>query len=135
MSFEQILAVIGVVIVIGAFAFTVARKLPKRIRRSHYVRKWREIQKMCAHKDDWGHAIIHADMLLDEILTKKKVLGKTMGERMVSVQHNFSAHDAVWNAHKLANSVRQNTELKISQAKVKNALIAYGQALKDLGAL
>lgn len=135
MSPELIVGLGGAFIVAATLVVVTFRKLPKRIKSVYYVQKWREIQKMCGTKDDWGHAIIHADMLLDEILLKKKFAGKTMGERLVSAQKKFSSHDAVWNAHKFANSMRENVEQKVSESKVKEVLIAFRQALRDLGAL
>lgn len=135
MSPELMVALGGAIIVAITMVVVTFRKLPKRVKSVYYVQKWREIQKMCGIKDDWGHAIIHADMLLDEILLKKKFAGKTMGERLVSAQKKFSSHDAVWNAHKFANSLRENVEQKVSESRVKEALIAFRQALRDLGAL
>lgn len=111
------------------------RKLPKRIKTSHYVRKWRDIQKLCANKSDWSHAIVHADMLLDEVLKKRKIAGKTMGERMVNAQSKFSANDAIWTAHKLANTIRQDGVQKLSESAVKDTLVAFRQAMRDMGAL
>jgi len=135
MSPELIVAIIGAIIVVITFIVVVVRKLPKRVRSSYYVKKWREIQKMCSNKDDWAHAIIHADMLVDEVMIKKKVSGKSMGERMVSTQNSFSANDAIWNAHKLANNLRQNAEQRITEPKIKEALMSFRQAMRDLGAL
>lgn len=135
MSPELMIALGGATIVAITMVVITFRKLPKRIKSVYYVQKWREIQKMCGTKDDWGHAIIHADMLLDEILLKRKFAGKTMGERLVSAQKKFSSHDAVWNAHKFANSMRENVEQRVSETKVKEVLIAFRQALRDLGAL
>lgn len=135
MSPEFFIAIIGAVIILITLAIIVVRKLPKRVRANYYVKKWREIQKMCANKEDWAHAIIHADMLLDEILIKKKFVGKTMGERLVAAQKKFAQNNAVWNAHKLANSLRQDADQKITQPKIKDTLVAYRQALRDLGAL
>ncbi len=135
MSPELMVALGGAFIVAVTLVVVTFRKLPKRVKSVYYVQKWREIQKMCGTKDDWGHAIIHADMLLDEILLKRKFAGKTMGERLVSAQKKFSSHDAVWNAHKFANSLRENVEQRVSETRVKEALIAFRQALRDLGAL
>jgi len=135
MSPETIIAIGGGVIVVATLAAILAKKIPKRIKKNHYLVKWREIQKMCANKEDWGHAVIHSDMLLDEILIKKKITGKTMGERLVESQNKFSSNDSLWDAHKLANNIRQNAELKMDETKVKKTLVAYRQALRDLGAL
>ena len=135
MSPEAITVIGAVSIVILVGLFFIARKFPKRVKKSHYVKKWREIQKLCANKDDWPHAVVHADMLLDEVMKKKKIGGKTTGERMVNAQAKFSANDSVWNAHKLANSIRQEANKPITEATVKDTLISFRQALRDLGAI
>lgn len=135
MSPERIIAIIGVVIIIITTIIVVKRKLPNRIRSVHYVKKWRDIQKLCSNNDDWSHAIVHADMLFDEVLKKRKITGKTMGERMVNAQSKFSANDALWQAHKLANAIRQEGTQTLGETDVKEALVAFRQGLRDLGAL
>jgi hypothetical protein len=132
----EAITIIGVVsIFVLTTLFLLLRKFPKRVKSSHYIKKWREIQKLRANKDDWPHAVVHADMLLDEVMKKKKIGGKTTGERMVNAQGKFSANDSVWNAHKLANSIRQEAEKTITESVVKDTLIAFRQALRDLGAI
>ncbi len=135
MSPEMILAIAGGVIGVIGLLIIVVRKAPKRVKSTHYTKKWREIQRMCADKQDWNHAIIHADMLLDEVLEKKKTAGNTMGERMVAAQDKFTANDKLWVAHKLAVSLRDNGDKQVTQTVVKNALVTFRQALRDLGAL
>lgn len=134
MSAEKILAIVGVIIVLITLTVVIFNKLPKRLKTSMYIRKWRDIQKLCARSEDWSHAIIHADTLLDEVLRKRKVPGKTMGERMVNAQSRFTSNDSLWSAHKLANKVRQNNDLKLKDTDVKEVLTAYRQSLRDLGA-
>jgi hypothetical protein len=58
-----------------------------------------------------------------------------MGERMVAAQNNLSNNDAIWQAHKFANHIRHHPEDSLSEQAVKAALVAYRQALRDLGAL
>lgn len=135
MSLEMytIIGVVTLIVLIGILL--VGRRLLKRVCSAYYVKKWREIQRLCVNKDDWTHAIVHADMLLDEVLKKRRIGGKTMGERLVNAQSRFSAHDAVWNAHKLANTIRQDGLDKVPESKVKETLVTIRQALRDLGAL
>jgi len=135
MTPEAILALIGAVVIVITFVIIIVRKLPKRVKITYYVRKWREIQKLCKNKDDWSHAIIHADMLLDEVMVKKRIAGKTMGERLVSVHEVFTMNDKVWEAHKLANNLKQEGERDMNEKGVKDALIIFRQALRDMGAL
>jgi hypothetical protein len=54
---------------------------------------------------------------------------------MVSAQKQFTSNDAVWKAHKLANKIRTQDQPKLKENEVKESLIAYRQALRDLRAL
>ncbi len=80
-------------------------------------------------------AIINADKLLDEALKKSHYKGKTMGERLVSAQHQLGDNDAVWNAHKLRNRLVHEDMSKLKEREVKHALVGFRGGLKDLGAL
>jgi hypothetical protein len=135
MSPESIVAIVGLVLVILSIGYVIARKLPKRLKAAHYTRKWRDIQRLCSDKSNWPQAILLSDELLNEVLVKKQKTGKTMGERMVSAQKVFSANDAIWKAHKLANHIRTHEPEKLKEKDVKESLVAYRQALRDLGAL
>lgn len=135
MSAEKIIAIFGAFIIIVTLLTFMIKKVPKRLKFSQYVKKWRDIQKLCANREDWSHAIVHADMLVGEVLKKRKFVGKTMGEKLVNAQGKFSTNDSLWNAHKLANKIRQDGALSLKETDVKDALIAFRQALKDLGAL
>jgi len=135
MSPESLVAIGGVILVFASLVIIVLRKLPKRLKATHYTRKWRDIQKLCADKTNWPQAILLSDLLLDEVLRKKRKEGRSMGERLVSAQKVFTENEMVWKAHKLANHIRQHNSDKLKESDVKNALVAYRQALRDLGAL
>jgi hypothetical protein len=135
MSPESLMFYSLVVLTTSLVALTSYKKLPKKVKRHHYTRQWREIQKLCIANTNWPQAILNADQLLDEVLKKRRKLGKTMGERLVAAQHDFSNNDGVWQAHKLANHVRHNTSKKLKENDVKSALVSFRQALRDLGAL
>ncbi len=136
MSPETILAITGGVVAIVGTSVIFLRKLPKRIKATHYRRKWRELQKLCANKQTWPDAIVGADNLLDEVLKKRRKPGKKMGERLVAAQKSFTNNDALWKAHKLANHIAHSEdEVKLKEDDVKDSLVAFRQALRDLRAL
>ena len=135
MTPETIVAIIGAVIAVLGVGFIIVRRLPKKIKRVHFTRKWREIQRMCRDKSNWQDVVLSADDLLDEALKKRKKPGKSMGERLVHTQKEFSNNDAVWQAHKLANKINQEESFTPNEKQVKDSLIAFRQALRDLGAL
>jgi hypothetical protein len=113
----------------------VRRRRPKELNVEYFVLRWKDLQKMCASKQTWPLAIIDADNLLDEALKQKRAKGKTMGERLVSAQHSLTNNDAVWFAHKLRNKIVHEEFKSLKQDDVKDALMGFRQALKDLGAI
>lgn len=137
MSPEAIVAAVGGLVAIAGFGIYIARKLPKRVKLVQYTAKWRALQKQCANKDAWATVLIQADELLDDVLKKRRKEGKTMGERLVSAQDMFSNNDDLWKAHKLASHLKHDAQhdYKLKEVEVKESLMAFRQALRDLGAL
>lgn len=111
------------------------RLLPKRRTNKQFRQKWIELQKLCAKPATWPEAILSADELLDEVLKKRKMKGKSMGERIVSAQRLIGDNDAIWYAHNLAKKLKEDEPPKLTQAQVKKSLVGFGKALNDLGAL
>ncbi|HSX43675.1 MAG TPA: hypothetical protein VLE69_00020 [Candidatus Saccharimonadales bacterium] len=130
------LALIGgavfIILLVLGFVFRARRK---KLNPSKFKNKWQDLQKFLASKETWPLAIITADKLLDEALKKKRLKGKSMGERMVSAQKLFTDNDGVWYAHNLAKKLMDETAIRLKQADVKKSLMGTRQALRDIGAL
>ncbi|HEX3568281.1 MAG TPA: hypothetical protein VHT70_01225 [Candidatus Saccharimonadales bacterium] len=126
--------VAAAVVVLVAVAIIVLRR-PRTLKVEHFQKKWKELQANLRDKATWPVAIMNADKLLDEALKKKRVGGSSTGERLVAAQRMFTDNDGVWSAHKLRNKVEQESDAKLKEAEVKDALVDFRQALKDLGAL
>jgi len=107
----------------------------RRIRTDKFRLKWAELQKLLASKETWALAVINADQLLDEALKKKHCKGKSMGERLVSVQRELTDNDAVWFAHNLAKKILSEESKRLNQTEVKKSLLGVGKALRDLGVI
>lgn len=125
---------VAVLCVIVAAAYVLWRR-SRPIKTDRFQIRWRELQQLCGSSEGWSEAVIAADKLLDEALKKRKIRGKTMGERMVKAQRIFTDNDGVWFGHKLRNKIEADSSMKLKESDVKAALIAIRQALKDLGAL
>jgi len=108
--------------------------IKNRRSRDSMERRWKEIQKLLKHESNWNEAIIEADKLLDEALKAKHYKGKTMGERLVSAQHQLTANDMVWYSHKLRNKLDNKEKVNMTKSVVKKTFLGFWQALKDLGA-
>lgn len=128
-----------ILLVVAVFTFFVLVflfvLLRRRVRPEKFKNKWAELQKYCASKETWPLAVITADKLLDEALKKKRLKGKSMGERLVAAQNHLTDNDAVWFAHNLSKKLIGETAIRLTQADVKRALTGFRQALKDLEVL
>ena len=125
-----------VIVVAGVGYFVWARKhKPSKLDLSSFKARWQEAQKLCGKEDTWPLAIINADKLVEDALRKRKYKGKTMGEKLVSAQHDIQDNDAIWFAHKLRNKLVHEDLKKLKKKDVLEALIGFRETLKDLGAL
>ena len=122
-------------IIILMILASLAQRRPRTLKTEYFAERWDELQKLCRDKTTWPLSVINADKLLDEALKKRHFKGKTMGERLVSAQRILTNNDAVWFGHKLRNRLVHEESVKLKQSDVKQALVGFRQALKDLGAL
>ena len=127
-------AVVGGIVVV-AILIALLLKRPRKCDNSKYKTKWNALQSMLPDSKMWPLAIIDADKLLEEALKTRKYKGKTMGERLVSAQHDITNNDKVWFAHKLRNKLVHDQEVKLHKSDVKEALLGIRSALKDIGAM
>lgn len=101
----------------------------------HYVKQWKELQKLCASRKTWPKALLEAESLLNEALKGKRFKGKTFGERLVAAQRELSDNEAVWFSHKLCGRVQSEDVRKLKKQDIINGLSGFRQALRDLGVL
>ena len=79
-------------------------------------------------------AIIDADSLVDEALKERGIHGKTMAERLKSLQnHNIKTLNELWEAHKLRNKIAHDAHYEIKTEEAQNALKSYKAVLQELG--
>lgn len=128
-------AVAVVVAAVLAASWLARRRRPTQLNQTEFKRRWKELQMQCSDQKTWPLAVIDADKLVDEALKKCHYKGKTMGERLVSAQHDLSANNTVWFGHKLRNKLVHEDYKLTSQKEVKEALLGFLQALKDVGAI
>ncbi len=135
MSFSVIVILLISVIFVLVAGFILYKKMPRKLKVNQYVTQWKILQGYCKDKTTWSKAILEADKLLDKALKKRKYNGKSMGERLVSAQRKLTNNDGVWFAHNLSKKIKGSSTVRPKEAEVKQALIAFRQALKDIGAL
>ncbi|MDB5164079.1 MAG: hypothetical protein JWS12_697 [Candidatus Saccharibacteria bacterium] len=132
-----ILIAIAAIVVSGLLSIFISRRRRKsgRFKQAPFVNQWKQLQKYCSNKETWAKAIMASDELLNKALKKRRFKGKRMGERLVSAQHALSDNDGVWSSHNLSKKLKEGTNVRLREKQVKQALIHFRQALKDIGAL
>jgi hypothetical protein len=119
-------------------AILVAGKLLHRksgLNQDEFMRRWKDIQTLIGSPEGSKMAIVEADNLVDEAMKQLRISGKTMGERLVTARKMFSDNDSIWMAHKLRNRIVHESDIKVQPRQLKDAIIGFRKALKDLGAL
>lgn len=134
---ETLLSIVAVVIILLLVAGSgiLLKRRPRRLNKDYYQDRWQTLQGLLKDKSTWPLAVIDADKLLDDALKRSHYKGKTMGERLVSAQRDISDNDGVWFGHKLRNRLVHESNVKMTEKMVKEALLGIRAALKDLGAL
>ena len=135
LSPELIVGIVLLVVVAAPVIITVFIKIPKKLKTDAFMKEWKQIQGYCKDKAEWPKAISEADTLLDRAMKRRKLKGKSMGERMVTAQRLFTNNDTTWFAHNLAKKLVAEPKTRLRETDVKNALVGFRQALRDIGAL
>ncbi len=125
----------GIIMVILVVVSGIFARRGRKLNAAYYEKKWNELQKLLKDTATWPLAIIDADKLLDQALIDRRFKGKTMGERLVAAQREIKYNDEVWFGHKLRNKLVHESDIKLRERDVKDALLGIKAALKDLGAL
>lgn len=118
-------------------AISLTKKTPRALDQDKYRSRWMTIEGKLQQDAPDSHTlcVLDADKLLDQALREKGIAGKTMGDRMKQCQGKWTNGNGVWAAHKLRNRIAHETDVRIDYTRAKQALGAYKQGLKDIGAL
>jgi hypothetical protein len=128
------------ILIIGGLLFifiSIAKNSPKALDVEKYRSRWLRIETTLSRNNEGSHilCVLNADKLLDQALRDRGIAGKTMAERMKSCQGKWTNGNGLWAAHKVRNRLAHETDATIDYERARQALVAYKQALKDVGAI
>jgi hypothetical protein len=128
------------ILIVGGLLFvfvSMAKNSPRELDVERYRSRWLRIETALSRNDTGSHilCVLNADKLLDQALRDRGISGKTMGERMKTCQGKWTNGNGLWAAHKVRNRLAHETDASIDYERSKQALVAYKQGLKDLGAI
>lgn len=131
---------LAAILVFGAILWAViglTKRGPSALDVNKYRSRWMTIEQGLKRDETSSYpmSILNADTLLDHALKDKGIQGQTMGERMKKMQQKWSNANNVWSAHKLRNQIAHEPDVKIDYDSARRTLMAFKQALKDVGAI
>lgn len=140
---DQSVAIIlffAAILIIGGLLFiviSVTKRAPRTLDVEKYRSRWLSIETQLSRNDVASHTlcVLNADKLLDQALKDRGIAGKTMAERMKNCQGKWTNGNGLWAAHKVRNKLAHEPDATIDYERARQALIAYKQSLKDLGAI
>ena len=128
------------ILIFGGLLFAVislAKNSPRSLDQDKYRSRWMKLESQLQRDTEATYTvcIFEADKLLDQALRERGVQGKTMADRMKQFQGKWTNGNGVWAAHKLRNRLAHETDVRIDYDRARQALAAFKQGIKDVGAI
>ncbi|MFA6278546.1 MAG: hypothetical protein WCS97_00465 [Candidatus Paceibacterota bacterium] len=101
--------------------------------------RWQHIESLIngATTSEWRDAIIEADIMLDDLLTKNGYVGDGVGEKLKSVEPTeFKTLQEAWEAHKVRNQIaHQGSAFDLSETLARRTIAHYENVFRELKAI
>lgn len=83
--------------------------------------------------NDWRLAIIEADIMLDELVSRMGYTGTTLGDKLKEVSRgDFKSIDAAWEAHRTRNQIaHEGSDFILTQREAKRILDLYERVFAE----
>ena len=102
-------------------------------------KRWQHIQALSgsANVSDWRQAIIEADIMLDDMLTRQGYSGAGVGEKLKSASAaSFSTLNDAWEAHKVRNQIaHEGYAFDLSDTLARRTLARYESVFREFDAI
>ncbi len=85
------------------------------------------------NSSDWRLAIIEADNILDEMMTRMGYRGDNLGEKLKSVEaSDFDTLQEAWEAHKVRNKIaHEGLNFQIDHREAKRVIAQFEKVFKE----
>jgi hypothetical protein len=99
--------------------------------------RWEHIESLAAsaNSSDWRTAIIEADILLDDLLTRRGYVGAGVGEKLKTVEpSDMNTLQDAWEAHKVRNDIaHRGSSFELSETLARRTLARYEGVFHEFG--
>lgn len=144
-----ILSIVGLFIIV----YTTVRLFELRKRESEYYGtpilapetegginpRWQHIQSLAdgASASEWREAIIEADIMLDDMLSRQGYKGDGVGEKLKAVEpSDFNTLNDAWEAHKVRNQIaHEGSAFNLSEELTRRTIARYAAVFHEFEAI
>jgi hypothetical protein len=99
-----------------------------------HSKRWANVQGLVRsyNANDWKQAIIEADIILDDMLKKMGYQGKSIGERLKTVNPaDFMTLDDAWEAHKFRNRIAHGSSYVLTKDEAERIIGLYEKVFSE----
>ena len=101
--------------------------------------RWKHIQSLIEtdNPSSWREAIIEADIMLDDMLTRQGYGGDGVGEKLKSVEKSdFNTLEDAWEAHKVRNQIaHQGSAFDLSETVARRTIARFENVFREFEAI
>lgn len=145
----QILSIILILLFLTGIVYTIIRIRQIRVEEAKMYgaviipkgaedeknRKWKDLLELVESDDqgNWRLAILEADILLDELVTKMGYKGEGLGEKLKDIERSdFDTLEQAWEAHKVRNTIAHDgSEYVLTQREARRVIDLYRQIFEE----
>lgn len=96
--------------------------------------RWLHIETLgdSMNPNDWRTAIIEADILLEDMLTKQGYVGAGVGEKLKLVEpSDMNTLQDAWEAHKVRNQIAHQGSFDLSEMVARRTIARYAAVFRE----
>jgi hypothetical protein len=97
--------------------------------------RWNKVLELLdsSNPSDWRMAILEADVILDELVSRMGYKGETLGDKMKSIERSdFRPIDDAWEAHKIRNILaHRGSDYILTKREARRAIDLYARVFEE----
>ena len=97
--------------------------------------RWQHIESLAGgtSMSEWREAIIEADIMLDDMLTRDGYVGAGVGEKLKAADpENFHTLQDAWEAHKVRNQIaHEGSAFNLSEPLARRTIARYANVFRE----
>ena len=103
--------------------------------KKHRNQKWANVEELIVSRNpsDWKLAIVEADVILDEMLSRMPYAGETIADKLKIIEKSdFNTIESAWEAHKIRNQiVHGGSGYSLTEHEAKRVIDLYRQVFEE----